>query len=40
MSSLWELYSVGDLIKRIFWGNVKCVRKCGVLRKLMLIRNN
>ena len=29
MYSFWELYSVGDLIKRIFSSTVKCIVKCG-----------
>ena len=29
MYSFWELYSVIDLIKRIFCNTVKCVGKCG-----------
>ena len=28
MYSFWELYSVGDSIKKIFSSTVKCVQKC------------
>ena len=29
MHCFWELYSKGDLIKRIFYSTVKYVGKCG-----------
>ena len=29
MDSFWELYYVGDVIKRIFSSTAKCIGKCG-----------